>query len=150
MISAILNRGYNKMELTTLNVIAFLLSMFAGCFFAILILTFIEHKSSGFRRFTDVMCSVLPSLGWTILSAIALVGSSFLIVWYTSLGCSRGGVLAGAIGGICLYFKAGTKAYDPSYGENDDKTNAKAKRSNGKTPNPANRGKNKKNHQSGR
>jgi len=114
-----------------MNVIAFLLSMFAGCFFALLILTFVEHKSSAFRKFTDVLCHSLPGLGWTILAAIALLGSSFLIVWYTNLGCSRGGLLAGAIGGVCLYFKAGTKAYDPSYGEKDEK---KAKQSNVKTP----------------
>jgi len=132
------------MELTTMNVIAFMLSMFAGCFFAILIFTFIEHKSNAFRRFTDAVCSGLPGLAWTILAVIALFGSSFLIIWHTNLGCSRGGLLAGAIGGICLYFKAGTKAYDPSYGENDDKSNAKAKPSNGKKPYSVNREKNKK------
>ena len=108
------------MELTPMNVIIYLMSIFSGCFLGVMVLTFIEDKSSKFKKLTNKIHESLPKSGWRTLVLLTLVGAGVVIALFTSFGATRGGILVGTLGGIIIHFKAGVskEVYDAaSYGQ---------------------------------
>ncbi|MFA5634809.1 MAG: hypothetical protein WCX60_01405 [Anaerovoracaceae bacterium] len=117
------------MKLTTLNVIVYLMSIFSGCFFFVMILTFLENKYQKFREFTEKIHGRIPQSGWRVLSLLTFLTAGVLVALFTTLGVTRGGILVGSLGGIIIHFKAGvsTESYNEANYEQPRRSRKKLK-----------------------
>lgn len=118
------------MELTAMNIIIYLMSIFSGSFFCVMILTFFENKAQKFRDFTERVHGRISTIGWRALLLVTFLIPGVLVALYTTLGVSRGGILVGALGGIIIHFKAGvsTEVYDKANYEQPRRSGKKTRK----------------------
>lgn len=104
-----------------LNLLFFFCCYLSGLFFGVMFFTIIENVSKGFRQFIRKMCFRIPFYYRRIIMWVMLVITAFAGYTYLPFGITVKGLIAGAVGGIFMYFKAGVTMGNPT----DPKKSAK-------------------------
>lgn len=90
-----------------LNIVFFLCCYFSGLFFGVMFFTIIENSSKSFRQFIRKLCFKFPFYYRRILMWVMIAITAYVGYTYIPLGVTGKGLIAGAVGGIFMYFKAG-------------------------------------------
>lgn len=89
------------------DVLVYVMCSIAGCFFSVMFFTIIENVSAGFRKIVDGYYRSVPEKSRKAIVVATILLSLILVYMYVPIGITRGGILAGAIFGIPIYFKSG-------------------------------------------
>ncbi|MEG0918766.1 MAG: hypothetical protein RR967_02180 [Anaerovoracaceae bacterium] len=89
------------------DVLVYVMCSIAGCFFSVMFFTIIENVSAGFRKIVDGYYRSVPEKSRKAIVVGVILLSLILVYMYVPIGITRGGILAGAIFGIPIYFKSG-------------------------------------------
>lgn len=92
--------------------------MLSGMFLGVMFFTIIENTSKGFRQFVRKFCRKVDLIYrriimWSMIFIMGYAGYAFM-----PLGLTFNGLIAGAIAGIFIYFKAGVTLGNSGYGGN--------------------------------
>lgn len=92
--------------------------MLSGMFLGVMFFTIIENASKGFRQFVRKFCRRVDLIYrriimWSMIFIMGYTGYAFM-----PLGLTYNGLIAGAVAGIFIYFKAGVTLGNPGYGGN--------------------------------
>lgn len=89
------------------NIVLFFCCYLSGLFFGVMFFTIIENSSKGFRQLVRKLCFKIPFFYRRILMWVMLVITAYIGYNLLPLSISMKGIVAGAVGGIFMYFKAG-------------------------------------------
>lgn len=101
-----------------MNLILYVCCMLSGMFLGVMFFTIIENSSKSFRQFVRKFCRKVDLIYrriimWSMIFIMGYAGYAFM-----PLGLTFNGLIAGAVAGIFIYFKAGVTLGNSGYGGN--------------------------------
>ena len=101
-----------------MNLILYVCCMLSGIFLGVMFFTIIENSSKSFRQFVRKFCRKVDLIYrriimWSMIFIMGYAGYAFM-----PLGLTFNGLIAGAVAGIFIYFKAGVTLGNSGYGGN--------------------------------
>lgn len=101
-----------------MNLILYVCCMLSGMFLGVMFFTIIENASKSFRQFVRKFCMRVDLIYRRIIMWFMILLMGYIGYVYMPLGLTFNGLIAGAIAGIFIYFKAGVTLGKQGYGGN--------------------------------
>lgn len=101
-----------------MNLILYVCCMLSGMFLGVMFFTIIENASKSFRQMVRRFCMRVDLIYRRIIMWFMILLMGYIGYVYMPLGLTFNGLIAGAVAGIFIYFKAGVTLGNSGYGGN--------------------------------